>query len=114
MLVIARKKTQSMVLDGKIHVEVVEVLGSKMIAEVRAPKSVRIEWESGKGRRRINGRKDGHDHWFTLDPHTTLYFDREISVTLVEVRQEKARLGFIAPKHITVQRGEVSKEQDQS
>jgi sRNA-binding carbon storage regulator CsrA len=107
MLVIARKKDQSMVLGGKIRLEVVEVLDSKVIAEIRAPRSTRIEWEGGKGRRRINGRKEGHDHWFTLDPHTTLYFDRDISVTLIEVRQEKARLGFIAPKHVSVQRGEV-------
>jgi sRNA-binding carbon storage regulator CsrA len=114
MLVISRKKDQLMVIDGRIHVEVVEVLQSKMIVQVRAPKSTRIEWEGGQGRRRINGRKDGHDHWFTLDPHTTLFFDREVSVTLVEVRNEKARMGFIAPKHITVQRGEVLKESDSS
>jgi carbon storage regulator CsrA len=47
-----------------------------------------------------------------LDCHGTILINREISMTVVSIRQEKARLGFIAPKNIQVIRGEVAPMED--
>lgn len=112
MLVITRKLDQSMVLGSRVHITVVEVLSSAIILEIRGPRNTKIQWEKSNRRHSVTATGGEQDVWVTLDPHGAILIDREITVTLIEVRQEKARLGFIAPKHISVLRGEVLKEGD--
>lgn len=112
MLVISRKDEEAVRIARRIHVLVAHVLDGAVVLEVRAPRMTRIEWESSTGRMKSSPKKGGHDLMIVLDPHSSLLINREISVTLVEIKQEKARLGFIAPKHIAVVREEVSQEQD--
>ena len=112
MLVISRRAEQTTVVGRNIHVTVVEVLSFAVILDIRCPRGTRVEWEAGSGRSCSTATRDDHDICIVLDPHGTLLINREISVTLVEVKQEKARLGFIAPKHISVLRREVLEKRE--
>jgi len=42
MLVLSRKKNQSIILDGNISVEVLQVKGNTVRLGIKAPKSVRV------------------------------------------------------------------------
>lgn len=114
MLVISRKADQTTVVARHIHVTVVEVLTSNVVIDIRCPRGTRVEWEATSGRSCSTATRDNHDICIVLDTHGTLLINRVISMTLVEVKQEKARFGFIAPKHISVQRHEVVKKRGSS
>ncbi len=112
MLVISRKADQTTVVGRQIHVTVVEVLSFAAILDIRCPRGTRIEWETSSGRSRSTATRDEYELCIVVDPHGTLFINRLISVTLVEVKNEKARLGFNAPKHISVLRGEVIEKRE--
>jgi sRNA-binding carbon storage regulator CsrA len=112
MLVVSRKADQSMVLAQRIYVTVVEVLTSSILVEIRGPKNTRVDWEAQRNRRSWTTAGDACDVCMVLDCHGTILINREISMTVVSIRQEKARLGFIAPKNIQVIRGEVAPMED--
>ena len=104
MLVISRKKNEAMVIGNNIVVSVAKVEPAQVSLNVDCPLEYPVELEeSGE---KIN-RLDHTPCILARKKLESLLINGDVTVTVVEIREDKVRLGFVLPKELPIHRKEV-------
>lgn len=108
MLIFSRKKNESAVICDDILVTVAAIRRDRVRLHVQRPEGVpvqRIEWH-GVARRTV-GPKGSKESLFPCKNNQGLVINDDIFVKVVEICDDKVRLGFESPKEIPIYRREV-------
>jgi carbon storage regulator len=105
MLILSRKKGDGVVIDNKIVVTIAERPRNRVKLEVACPVEYPIQWE-GSGAR-IKPRDSPPGFIITLKKLESFVINSSISVTVVDIVDDKVRLGIVLPKECPIHRKEV-------
>jgi carbon storage regulator len=105
MLVISRKQGDSVVIDDKILVTIMKIQRDKVSLELKCPEQYSIQLEeSGK---QINHAENLPPRVVVRKKLESFVINSDFTVTVVEIRDDKVRLGIVVPKECSVHRKEV-------
>ena len=104
MLVLSRKKGEGVVADNNKVITVVEIQPDRVRLQVESPEEYSIQLGEGK---QVNRGKDSAAFVFVRRTHESFVINGDLTITIVEIRGDKVRLGAVMPRDYSFHRKEV-------